>query len=639
MTDVDTQVHDGEHADRPSTDDDAGVALVTVIGLSFVAMLLVVAALGAATNNLPSARFHQDSEAAIAAAEAGIEDFTFRLDRDPRYYLSDDADNDALDGWQEVPGGRPGGPSYHYSIDASETASSGFITVRSTGAVNGVQRTLESRIRRDGFLDRIYLTDYEVIDASAYHAEGSTTEAFYEHHCYRYLDQEWDDTRTFFSGSSSFGPLGSRTGRLSRVESIDYYDAKPGVSRAAARSFVDQNVLYCPPIRFVTGDTIDGPLHSNDGITTDGRPNFRGPVTTNYRYDVLNPVTSSDQLFVNQSAPSEEPTFAQGIRATTKKQLPPTNSEIRGFAEADGCVYFGPTYVHLYVDGSGPTARQRMTVNSPLTPSGGDGWCEVGRNLDPPVNGVIYVADRTTGSAPASHPLDMDDVGNRSTFGFSSGDAFVWGEVLGQYTVAAQNDVVIVSDVTYRNGTTTGDDVLGIVANDFVIIHHPVEQETFTRADGTTGTRWVNAPVRTRPPFTTVNATNGFDDPVKPSYADGATTWNDPTISAAIVALNHSFTVDNYALGSRYDGDGQDLTVRGVIAQSQRGPVGTSGSPGTGYTKDYRWDSRLRNLSPPFFIEPVQAAWVPRDFAEVDEPRDCAADEDPSEVQCLPPLP
>ena len=49
------------------------------------------------------------------------------------------------------------------------------------------------------------------------------------------------------------------------------------------------------------------------------------------------------------------------------------------------------------------------------------------------------------------------------------------------------------------------------------------------------------------------------------------------------------------------------LSVSGAIAQRYRGPVGTSG--GTGFIKDYNYDDRLKYRSPPFFLNPIDAAW------------------------------
>src|SRR4029453_240389 len=66
---------------------------------------------------------------------------------------------------------------------------------------------------------------------------------------------------------------------------------------------------------------------------------------------------------------------------------------------------------------------------------------------------------------------------------------------------------------------------------------------------------------------------------------------------AAILALGHSFIVQNYDEGAQLG----TITVNGVIAQKWRGPVGTSG--GTGYLKGYGYDSRMRYASPPYVQE------------------------------------
>ena len=65
--------------------------------------------------------------------------------------------------------------------------------------------------------------------------------------------------------------------------------------------------------------------------------------------------------------------------------------------------------------------------------------------------------------------------------------------------------------------------------------------------------------------------------------------------------------VDNYQCGSPLG----TLTVTGAIAQKFRGPVGTfsGASRNSGYAKNYWYDDRLRYRSPPYFLDPVTAAW------------------------------
>jgi hypothetical protein len=75
---------------------------------------------------------------------------------------------------------------------------------------------------------------------------------------------------------------------------------------------------------------------------------------------------------------------------------------------------------------------------------------------------------------------------------------------------------------------------------------------------------------------------------------------DNPTIDAAILSTSHSFIVDNFDCGAQLGA----LNVWGAIAQFWRGPVGTSGYPGTGYLKNYNYDERLKYLQPPDFLTP-----------------------------------
>ena len=71
-------------------------------------------------------------------------------------------------------------------------------------------------------------------------------------------------------------------------------------------------------------------------------------------------------------------------------------------------------------------------------------------------------------------------------------------------------------------------------------------------------------------------------------------------IYAAILAVAHSFIVDNYDCGSPLG----TLYVFGTIA--------------SGYTKDYNYDDRLASLEPPYFLNPVSAAWYIQRQTECD---------------------
>ncbi|MGH9104605.1 MAG: hypothetical protein ACRDZX_01970, partial [Acidimicrobiales bacterium] len=83
-------------------------------------------------------------------------------------------------------------------------------------------------------------------------------------------------------------------------------------------------------------------------------------------------------------------------------------------------------------------------------------------------------------------------------------------------------------------------------------------------------------------------------------------------IDAALLTLGGSFYVERWA---DYGNEG-NLDVFGSIAQDFRGPVGLVG--GTGYTKQYTYDSALRTLWPPYYLSATSATWAPTSYAEDD---------------------
>jgi hypothetical protein len=160
-------------------------------------------------------------------------------------------------------------------------------------------------------------------------------------------------------------------------------------------------------------------------------------------------------------------------------------------------------------------------------------------------------------------------------------------------TIASDNDIIVAGNLwpgtsasNYATstgalgGTPTGNALLGLVANNFVRVEHPVSSNRGT-ASGSCGSD--------------ANVTSG-------TYQ----TLNNPYVYAAILAVQHSFIVDNYDCGSSPG----TLTVVGAIAQLYRGPVGTgSSSVSTGYGKNYTYDDRLAYAEPPYFLNPVSVAW------------------------------
>ena len=519
--------------------DERGIALVTVIIISVVLMTLVAASTGFALTSLNSSRRDQDWNAALPAAEAGIDDYLYRLSRDANYWQYNDTTpppdgNLAFTEWVNVPGS--GDSSFRYFVDSSVMTTQGIVKVRSSGMVNGVVRTVEALFRRRGFLDYLYFTEYETTDPMTY--TGSPYSAPQAHsNCARH-----------------------------------YYDNGGRNST-------------CSDILFIGADTIKGPLHSNDALFLSGSPRFEGDTSTSW--DGTCPTSSINcSPSTNRYRGTATPNFARPGDPVFAPPLtmPPTNAAIKNYADSAvggaGCLFTGPTEIVFNSTGT-------MTVTSPYTKVSN---CQVGPSKPLPSNGVIYVQSVPTSSSdpnweascspgrvasgnPLGYPTPSDI--NSSQYGCFDGDVFVSGTLDGQVTVAAQDSVIITGDTTYQGGTS-GNDLLGLIADNYVEVYHPVNS----------------------------------------SGANLPGSLIDPTIHAAILTVKHSFRVQTHSRGNPLG----TLTVFGSIGQLYRGPVGTfsGGSVYSGYGKDYTYDQKLKYTTPPHFLDSVASAWGIKTWAECD---------------------
>jgi hypothetical protein len=198
-------------------------------------------------------------------------------------------------------------------------------------------------------------------------------------------------------------------------------------------------------------------------------------------------------------------------------------------------------------------------------------------NVPWPLNGVLYV--KNNGACAGEYPTAA-----KYTEPATCGNVYVSGTYSQSMTIAAANDVIVRptlegklsnksndADIVRQTGT---DATLGLIANNFVRVAHPITRKSDGKCDDNLDTT---------------------DDPLVTNVR----------IDAAILSLQHSFIVDNYDCGDPLG----DLTVNGALAQKYRGPVGLSGSPRKGYLKDYTYDDRFRYRSPPYFMSPVDASW------------------------------
>jgi hypothetical protein len=558
-----------------------------VMMIMMVLTVTVTGALWFALQTQTGSRRDQDFHAAIAAAQAGVDDFLARVNQSDTYWATVDCANTALQrpmggtcswgagtqiGWRQVPGSNDS--YFHYDVDASTTYTSGTVKLTVTGKAGDVKRTVVSNIRKTGFGEFLYYTDFETVDPSTevYYGVNNTAAQTY---CARHY---WDNPAR---------------------------GVKPGPD------------YDCHDINFVGGDILNGPVHSNDAMLMmkygGQQPRFVGEVTTAYPA-CRNPAGGSNPpascYRANTSNGTVSPIFEKGIAYTDYLPFPASIGSLKPQTDPTvtgnpGCLYTGPTRIKFLNNGTMKVwSRWSKQLNAGCgNPAGG--WPQT---VNVPNNNLIYVQDvpatssnpnywptSGSGSLPSAPcatgaidrdnngggtdsdsfqiPVANDDNNTLAEANCRYGTVYVQGELSGRVTIAADNNVIITDHLTYKTGAN-GTDVLGLIASNSVKVYHPV--------DGNTN----------------LNRGNGSK-------------FVDPKIYAAMLSVKHGFTVQSFHRGSGLG----DLKVFGTIAQLYRGAVGTTS--GTGYLKDYEWDSRLKYAPPPFFLDPVGASWGQKTFGEI----------------------
>jgi Tfp pilus assembly protein PilX len=315
----------------------------------------------------------------------------------------------------------------------------------------------------------------------------------------------------------------------------------------------------CVVIQFQNADKIQGPLHTNDeSIVTCGSPTF-GRVGKQDGWEIA----GASPGYVGAAGCGTSTPVFNGPKTTPAGTLtlPDGNGNLATLAgprwtfTGQTCLDFkADNTVDVYENQSWATSHKvtcdgtspGKVTNMPLT------------GPDSPPNGVIYV--QGNGGSCAYNKVENYD--NSS----GCGDVAVKGTYASSLTIGAGNDIVLNGDLK-----KTGDTMMGLVATNFVRVYHPFSNHTSSSCG-------------TQLPYTPI-----------------------VQIDAAILALAHSFTVDNYDCGATLG----NLAVNGAIAQYYRGTVGTGNGTtiSTGYAKSYNYDDRLHYRSPPNFLDPIETRW------------------------------
>jgi Tfp pilus assembly protein PilX len=309
-------------------------------------------------------------------------------------------------------------------------------------------------------------------------------------------------------------------------------------------------------IVWISQDVMNGPAYTDDQylINTGASPTFG-----RYSNDLIEssaPGTTAANICSGSNCQSA---VFKGTPVPNARPVPTPsdNSELLTDAQNYGKVFSGTTTITMDSTTGKATAVSCVTATTCTSPT----------TFSLSAYPIIYVTNASGCTPPtytpfvSSYPMDSTN----TYYVGCAGDAFIKGTYASPLTVGAANNVVIDGSLTTStdgSGNPTGSATLGLVANEFVRVMH------------------------------------GCSSNQLPNL----------TIDAAILALNHSFIVDNWNCG----GPIGTLSVHGAIAQYFRGPVGQpNGSGGilNGYAKNYNYDDRLANILPPYLFDISNAGW------------------------------
>jgi hypothetical protein len=266
----------------------------------------------------------------------------------------------------------------------------------------------------------------------------------------------------------------------------------------------------------------------------------------------------------------------------------------------------------IYVKTQTTTSKCASNANpfANLVTGGAGKFSQVGEyarigNTTPNCEADVFVSDHPTTSGSKRSPTTLYGVSGALTIG-SSANIVVTGTI--KYTHCGANftsskaHTAKTGNAFYyacpyhpagtptptNSGRTEPNDVLGLIANNYVEVNHPI---TTTPSN----------------PVATCSA-GARGTPLAAVCEPGPV-----TIDAAILALQHSFLVNHYttAKWGSHTGKIGTLTVYGTINQKWRGAVGTGSgmTTTTGYVKYYDWDSGITGVTPPHYLDPSTPSW------------------------------
>jgi hypothetical protein len=351
--------------------------------------------------------------------------------------------------------------------------------------------------------------------------------------------------------------------------------------------FTDQELTVTgSPIQWRTGDTVDGPAHSNNSNGTIFNITYTG--SSPIFLDKLTAVGTS--INYSPSAPTNEATFkkvfkngSQGYQLGVPYIPLPTSSDVQrnaawgasgGFPGSNGVYLRADNDGGIYIRGD---AAIKLSVNA-----SGDQVIEVTQGS----NVTKLTMNRATKSITTTGPVGSGSAKSASSLG--TGVIYCTGNITSLQGEVADNRVVN-GEIAVRSELTIATDVNA--GKNIEITGNLVYR---TRPDKTLDP---SASVNLRAGTLGLVARNTTIDKNAPSNLE----IDAVTMSGGENLSDGSFSVENYSSKTPTG----KLKVLGGIIQKKRGAVGTfnssTGAMISGYEKDYIYDPRLATNPPPFF--------------------------------------
>jgi Tfp pilus assembly protein PilX len=640
-------------ARRPAREE-AGFTMIVAIIVLFVTSLLVAGALVAANGDIHATSTDTSRKKAYYAALAGINAYQYQLSANPNYWIKcPESANVKVPSSSDEQYTTSTLPSSNHTKCESDKQPSilelnGTFRIKSVGTSGGAKRTIVASFTHPGFLNYVYFTNYEVEDPTNFEPEKTTCE-----HYYSYWHEKGQSSPCgeieFIEGDKVNGPMHTN-------DSADICSGSEGpVFGRTSKDAIEMNgghhsSGYC------------GNSPKIVGKYTESAPTLLPPETDAELLESAQYKFKGKTIIVLKTNPSmmKVTTFVSGAEKTEEKPFPSNGVVyIENGAEACAVKYtpFNSDYVHdtncgnVYISGSYSesltvAAAGDVIINGNLTttttgsgePTGGAVLGLIAtnfvriyhpvknkyttRNVVPatqePVNGHCGAAKEVSARISAS----SNTVTEINTSGLEPGD-----EVAGSRSGQIKAGTTITGITSWRNEITLSSrpeksertTLLIYVSNGYEYnaslgLCHKIESGYSEYRESEN--RYITACE-----YGTKYEGEGYcgyeitSSGSCPSKATNLSAAEDPNklggsqenivIDAAILSTKHSFVVDNYKCGAHLG----ELTVWGSIAQFWRGPVGTSGGSGTGYTKNYNYDDRLEVEQPPNFLSPTSTSW------------------------------